>query len=264
MSDTAYTVKQGDCLNSIAYKHGYYWKTLWDLNSELRENRTDPSVLLPGDIVNIPELREKKEDCATEAKHSFKKLGIPAKFRLVVEQNGIPVANKAYKLIIDGIEVEGQTDDKGFLEESMMPDAQKASLEIDGLNFEFALGEIDPIAEPTGVQTRLQNLGFYDGAIDGDIGPVTEQAIADFLAFVGEDSDGTLDDNARQRIIERQDREHDPIENSAEDAGEESGADADPEDDEDLQDGDEIDEDEEFAEEALEEIDDENDGEGGR
>ncbi len=43
------------------------------------------------------------------------------------------------------------------------------------------------------VQEKLKEHGFYIGAVDGDIGPRTAQAIKDFLARMGRNSTGRLD-----------------------------------------------------------------------
>lgn len=45
-----YIVKAGDCLNSIAYEHGFYWETLWShpANAGLKAKRKNPDALLAG------------------------------------------------------------------------------------------------------------------------------------------------------------------------------------------------------------------------
>ena len=58
-----HTVKQGECLSSIAAKYGFGdWKALYDhpSNAALKKKRPNPHVLFPGDVVSIPE-KEKKQ-----------------------------------------------------------------------------------------------------------------------------------------------------------------------------------------------------------
>ena len=51
-----YTVQSSDCMSSIAYENGFFWKTLWNLpdNTALKAQRKNPNVLMTGDIVHIP------------------------------------------------------------------------------------------------------------------------------------------------------------------------------------------------------------------
>jgi membrane-bound lytic murein transglycosylase B len=42
------------------------------------------------------------------------------------------------------------------------------------------------------IQARLKQLGFYDGVVDGRLGPVTQAAYAQFQASRGEVADGFI------------------------------------------------------------------------
>jgi N-acetylmuramoyl-L-alanine amidase len=166
-----YIVRQGDCMASIAEEHGFFWETLWNLpeNSELKRNHEDQTILLPGGIVRIPDLREKQESGATAQKHRFKRKGTPAILRLkvlrpiepeeeepteeepadggppeddlleVVEEDPTPQenesdepwANASYILEIDGKATEGQTDEDGKFEVSIPPVARKGRLTME-------------------------------------------------------------------------------------------------------------------------------------
>ena len=79
-----YKVKAGDCVNSVAYTHGFFWKTIWNHpnNSDLKSRREDPNILLDGDVIHIPDLRQKQESGAVDSHHRFKVKGVPAKLRL--------------------------------------------------------------------------------------------------------------------------------------------------------------------------------------
>jgi len=164
-----YKVKQGDCLASIAEKHGFSWETLWNLpeNNELRRKHQEPTILLPGETVRIPDLRNKEETGATEQRHKFQKKGTPALLRLqimrpaepeeeqaseptgdeppeeepleVVEEDPLPPddepdepwANAPYILEIDGRLTEGQTDGEGKIEVPIPPGAKKGRLTME-------------------------------------------------------------------------------------------------------------------------------------
>jgi hypothetical protein len=58
-----YTVKAGDCFSSIARANGYYkYSTLYQHadNTATRLVRTNPNMLVAGDIVSVPDKRKKK------------------------------------------------------------------------------------------------------------------------------------------------------------------------------------------------------------
>lgn len=161
--------KQGDCISSLAYEHGLFWRTVWEHpdNSELKRTRKIPFQLLPGDCVIIPPLRTRQEACASEQRHRFLKKGVPAIVKikileraqepppeesegppedegsegaeLVVEEAGEesqpeqPARNKPYQVIIDGaVGPAGRTDQEGMLKLALPPNARQAQLIIEG------------------------------------------------------------------------------------------------------------------------------------
>jgi hypothetical protein len=206
-------VRHGDCLLSIAHQQGFFWDTLWNLpaNEKLRDARPDPGQLLVGDRIMIPERQAKTVPANTDAHHRFFKRGVPAKLRVVVEYEDAPVSNSAYVLSLDGSIREGTTNEEGLLEVSIPPDASEGLLEINGLRFELQLGALDPSSEDIGVQDRLWNLGFYHGELDGQIGPVTREAIAEFQARAGLTVTGELDDNTHRTLLHRHDEQHEEL-----------------------------------------------------
>lgn len=82
---TNHTIRQGECIESLADRYGFFPDTLWKHadNSELRDLRKDQNILQPGDVVVIPDLTRREERVATEQKHTFRRLGVPAKLRVV-------------------------------------------------------------------------------------------------------------------------------------------------------------------------------------
>lgn len=80
-----HTIRQGECIESLADRYGFFPETLWKHadNSDLRELRKDQNILQPGDVVVIPDLELGEESAATEQKHRFRRKGVPAKMRIV-------------------------------------------------------------------------------------------------------------------------------------------------------------------------------------
>ena len=202
-----HTVKQGECIESIAFEKGFFWETVWDdsQNAELKRVRKNPNALLPGDKVFVPEKQEKEASGATEQKHRFRRKGVPALLRIILlsSKNGEPHANKPYTLVIDDNQVFSQTTDaRGKLEHGIPPNAVKGRLIVgegeDREEYILDLRHLDPTRAPTGVQARLSNLGYNTGNIDGEIGPKTRSALRRFqkdhgLKETGEPDESTLD-----------------------------------------------------------------------
>jgi hypothetical protein len=205
-----YVVRNGDCLSSIAEQHGFFWQTLWDANPELKELRKNPNVLMAGDVVHIPALTPREESAPTDASHKYRKKGTPAKFRLIVERFNIPLANRRYILAIDGKNFEGETDDTGMLEVFIDPAARGGVLRMpdDGMECPLQFGYLDPLEELIGIQARLQNLGFYHGALDGKDNEELHEALTYFQSSVNIDPTGELDDATKQKLFDMHDQPH--------------------------------------------------------
>jgi hypothetical protein len=172
----SHLVQPGDCISSIAFLHGFFPDTLWNdpANAELRRKRKDPNVLVPGDVVAIPDLRPRAEDAKTGRVHRFRRKGVPEKLRIVLLRFGKPRKDLQYTLDVDGVLVSGQTDDKGKLEHFIPPNAERVRLRIgDDEEHDLALGHLTPNVELTapsdvpwglaeGIEQRLRNLGYLD------------------------------------------------------------------------------------------------------
>ena len=198
-----HVVENGDCIWSLAMGSGHFWETIWNdsNNSGLREKRRDPNVLFVGDVVHIPERVEKQEAGATEKRHRFRRKGVPVKFRIQMLRDGKPRASRPYRITIDGSSREGKTDGNGWIETSIPPGAREGRLVMGEEIYELNLGHLDPIDETKGVQQRLQNLGYYGGAIDGQAGTLTQGALAMFQRDEGLPANGRMDDATRDALM---------------------------------------------------------------
>jgi hypothetical protein len=205
---TKHIVKQGECIESIAFEHGFFWETVWNhpKNKELRELRKSPNVLRPGDEVHIPVKRYKAVDCQSGKRHVFRLKGVPSKLKIVVRDDDRVRANTPYVLVVDGKQYKGTTDAEGRLEHPISPRAQKGKLIVgEGdtqREFELRLGHLDPKEDVAGVQGRLNNLGFDCGPEDGELGPRTQQAIMDYQAHHELEPTGEIDEPTRNKLFE--------------------------------------------------------------
>lgn len=192
-------VQQGDCLSSIAAQYGFAdWKTIYDddLNRDFRKMRPDPNVLFPGDKLNIPEIEPKFESGQTEAQHTFQLARRKTRLRLIVRDiAGVPLAGKRYRLVIEGAESDGLLSGDGALDETIPPLAEQGKLLVwaeEGFadTWTLKLGHLDPVEELTGIQARLNNLGYDCGPVDNVNGPRTQAAIGAFQKDHGLEADG--------------------------------------------------------------------------
>lgn len=211
MAYKEYSVKEGDCISSIAYEHALFPDTIWNdsKNSEIKNKRKNPNALLPGDVIYIRDKEEKEESCPSDQKHSFRRKGVPAKLKTQILIGELPCENEEYVIDIDGALSRGKTDADGNIEITIPPNAKRGRIIISDEEFELTLGTIDPIEEKQGVIQRLENLGFYEvdeeeemadkDAEDED--PYVE-AIKRFQESVGLEPTGEADQQTLDRLVE--------------------------------------------------------------
>ena len=188
-----HTVQQGECFSSLAHKYGFKdYRFIYDHpeNAELKEKRKNPNVLFPDDEVFIPDNELKEVGKETEKKHKFILHQDKVMFRIVLkDQDDKPFAGHRYKMIIEKAEFEGKTGGDGKIEQKINANARHGKIilypkesgaeEIIAV-VPLSFGYLDPVHKTSGVQHRLNNLGFGCGKADGVIGEKTKAAL---LAF---------------------------------------------------------------------------------
>lgn len=179
-------VGTGETTSSLAKKNGFFWRTIWEHpeNAALKAKRKDPNVLFEDDEIFIPEKQIKEVSKGTEAEHTFKRKGEPAKIKIQLLKLGKPRANEDYILDIDGKQTNGKTDAEGRLEHFIPPDAAYGQLILKGGRevYPLRLGHLDPLDLISGVQQRLNNLGYNCGGEMGELGEKTKEALKKFQA----------------------------------------------------------------------------------
>jgi N-acetylmuramoyl-L-alanine amidase len=186
-----YTVEQGDHLSKIAKDNGFTdYTVIWDHpnNVDLKKQRQNPNILLPGDQVFIPDMEQKQESGPTDKRHTFTVDKKTLKLRLVLEDiYEKPIAGAQCALLIDGQTYQLTTDGNGKLEQEIPLDAKEGTLTIRGDQTPFAndvipikIGHLDPIDELSGQIARLNNLGYFAGSLDGSDTDAFESAVEEF------------------------------------------------------------------------------------
>lgn len=201
----AYEVVAGDCITSVADAHGHFWQTLWDHpeNAEIKSVRRDPNVIRLGDRLHVPEIEPKDESGTTERRHRYRKLGVPAMFRVQLLRGTKPRAGLKFTLMIEAEWHQGETDGQGEIAVPLAPGARKATLLLhtaDGdERLEFNLGHTEPVETIVGVQQRLRNLGLLK-EITGEVDEAMSGAVSLFQRREGMEPDGLINDDFRGRL----------------------------------------------------------------
>jgi LysM repeat protein len=214
MSDAhTHTVKDGESVESIAANSGLPLDKIWSLseNEKLRNKRKDPHILNPGDKLAVPATKPLTFDRATGQTHEFSVQVPKSKLKLQLKKHGEPRANQPCELVVDGFKMPPlTTDGSGNLEAEIPAKAHAATLTVgtgkEQVLYKLQLRGIHPIAEPTGWQARLHNLG-YPVDVDGDgVGNMSYAA----LCLFQESKDpkklpptGKLDDDTKNKLEQR-------------------------------------------------------------
>lgn len=204
-------VQQGEGISSIAFAYGLKPETIWEHpeNESLRAARADPNILREGDVILLPDLRPDEYKKSTNARHRFRRLGVPAKFRLQLLDGGDVRADLQYRLEVAGRTLEGWTDENGILDVFVPNNAASGKLflfdEESEEQLDITFGELDPLDQVKGAQQRLNNLGFDCGATDGNLGPKTEAALKEFQTEANLPPTGKLDEATKKALLHIQD-----------------------------------------------------------
>jgi hypothetical protein len=199
-----HVVEQGECFRSIAGRYGWSsWRRLYEheANADLRRRRSDPSVLLPGDEVVIPdEPPEPPHRVELDVETPLDLSPETCALRLTLrDHDGAALADREYVLQVDGRAREGTTTSEGLLETEVPVAAQRAHVTVflDGgrtWTAKLRIGHLDPADTVSGAQARLRALGFSPGRIDGDHGDHTREALTAFQEKHGLEASGELDE----------------------------------------------------------------------
>lgn len=211
-------VAQGECLASIAADYRFSdWRTIYNRpeNAELRRKRQNPNLVYPGDLIYIPHLSLGKVECATGRLHRFVLRKQLTLLRIAIEDvEGNPLSGKKYRLEVEGETYEGSTAGEGLLEKEIPATAKSGALtvwldddEYDDYTWELAIGALDPIEEISGVQARLNNLGYSCGSVDGIAGPRTKAAVKEFQTRMSLPATAIIDDALRKKLRQAYDED---------------------------------------------------------
>lgn len=198
-----HVVKPGECIDSIGELYGFFPETLWDHpdNADLRKQRVNRNILLEGDVVAIPDKRQREEQAPAGRTSTFKRKGVPSVLSLRLLDGDEPRAGLEYELVIEGKAYPGKTDADGWLEAWVPPNAKRAKLLIGAReSYDIQIGKMDPVETESGFRSRLENLGYLDPE-NADGGAIAA-AISRFQRARGLDETGEVSDELRRHLVD--------------------------------------------------------------
>lgn len=203
---TRHKVRQGEDVSGIAASYGVPVKKVLDHqeNASLKSERKGLTILLPGDVVVVPDREDREETAGTGQKTRFRKKSDKAMLRLkLLDDDFRPRANVKYKLVVGGKTTEGSTDGSGILKEPVPPGAAQGHLILDGKDvLPLSFAALDPADSMSGIRQRLSNLGFAAGEGDGPLDGKTRGALRRFQKKHGLAETGEADAATKAKLEE--------------------------------------------------------------
>lgn len=211
-----HTVSPNDTLFTIARRYGFRnWRVIYEHpnNQQLREQRPDPMVLAPGDSVFVPDKEPSLFSAATGRSHRFR-LHARTCFLSVYlqDETGAPYGGCKYEIRVPGQQpLQGSTSEAGLVSHEVGDDVTEAELSLwtdpgdprEVSQWILRIGALDPIDTVSGVQSRLNNLGYYGGEITGVMDDATRAALRDYqrrsLAHAA--PTGEIDEQTRRGLL---------------------------------------------------------------
>ncbi len=200
-----YIIQQGDTLTRIALKNGL--NSAEDIynhpaNKTFKDKRPNPNVIYPGDQITLPEASATPFAGSVDKTHQFVLKPPKETFEVIIKNDEGEVWTGKRAVLTVGEQTLDQTlDDSGLLSVELHKlNEKEATLEIyldeeseePSHTMEIQLAHLDPIDTISGVQGRCNNLGFDCGAVDGEMGPLTQEGIKAFQQHHQLDVDGKL------------------------------------------------------------------------
>lgn len=205
VGDLGHIVAEGDCCVSIAARGGLPVEELWNhpQNAALRQAREDPSVLLRGDRVFVPEPRQKFVDRQINQRHEFVR-DVGTRLQLKFTREREPCSNATCVFVLDGATTTRKTDKDGRVEFNVSAQATSAFVRLfDGMHefcTELQIGSLEAHTSILGAAQRLKNLGYTSQDPVGTMEPWLIAAMKRFQSDSGLPSSDTLDKTTSERL----------------------------------------------------------------
>ena len=174
-----YVIRGSDYLSKLAHKFGFDADAVWNdpNNSDLRKLRTNPEILLAGDILQVPESSFEPPPAQPLVIGTTNTFTAPAPPTVTIKHKFVGVdpsiyASKAYT-VRELDDLKGlQTDADGLVTFEVAVTLESATIRFTetGEEWTLAIGGLDPINSTIGIFQRLQGLGYIGEAKEFDMG----------------------------------------------------------------------------------------------
>jgi hypothetical protein len=208
-----YVVRQGDYLAKLAHQFGFDADDVWNdpANGALRELRKTPDVLYPGDVLQLPVAKPESQSLVGGSGNAYA-ASIPCVEVILVLRD-----DTGNLLPSEPCEIEGcgppdgpappptSSDGDGKITLAVPVTQREVTIHLPRKNvtLQVLVGDLDPIEETSGVQKRLQNLGYGDWSEADEEDETLAGATRAFQKDAGLEPTGTLDDELRQALLRR-------------------------------------------------------------
>jgi hypothetical protein len=203
--ETTYAVKDADHVSGVAQRFGFDdYTVVWNDpgNADLQQQRPDPHVLQPGDVLTIPEVKAAATaNKPTGAKHPFSINSTPLKVRIkVLDRAAKPMKGAAVTVAGNQLTADGT----GLVEASIEKSATSIAMQDPDTTFTLDVGSINPTDDTTdaGYKARLFNLGFLWDPTVADTDDEMVIALQDFQAEYSLTVSGQLDDATKSQLTQ--------------------------------------------------------------
>jgi hypothetical protein len=206
-----HTVIQGEYLARIAEESGFDAAVVWNHaeNAELRERRSSPDVLMPGDVVFVPAKDGAGVKRGTNQRHRFTVTVARPKLRLALETLlGEPLRSAKVELRIGQETIPLTADGHGIVEHAVPVGAERADLVVHAADTPLAaktiplfLGHLDPVTEISGQEARLDNLGYRPGHAHDPAAYDFRSAVEEFQCDYGLTVDGACGPMTQKKLV---------------------------------------------------------------
>lgn len=194
----------------LASRFGFDADEVWNdsANDELRERRSTPEMLAPGDVVYLPDAAPEPRSLSARTNNRFRGRLPTVPVEVAFHYGGEPIANTS--CTVEGLPqpLNTETDGDGVarFDAPMNSGEVWVVFEDPSARFRVMVGHLDPHDEDSGALHRLVNLGYGSDAALRTGGEVRASHLHQMLMRFQADHDlepsGELDESTRSALQE--------------------------------------------------------------